>query len=644
MKKDKNDTKNDNVDTKIFDYSTEQEKSKEIIARFTKAKTFSSERLDAYTELMAFYQGNQHLLSRYKTKQPWVINMNTPYAAFAIDNRVSSLISSDYIGELLPLSAEDTESLSKLAKVYKKEWERLGIDSNVVEAIKQGAVVRENYVHLFTKKGISGSGKSKRLGDLEVYNIDPGQVFIDPSAKNLKDAEYCFVNDRITKQKAIKDYPILKNVENSSTDTATPTDRGEVYIENDYETEQDNVWTRKTYYEKRNGKIYMAILILNIIVFEKELPITLFPIAQFRWKKAAQSCYGLGLMDDVLALQKAISSIESSVTNTTIAYAAPSLMVRKGCGVDPKVVAKTNGAPGIVYAVDGDLSNAIRPVVAPKVEDSVLNIKTDFEQKIDKITGNSSQFLGNIGTAGNTSSGAKMAIERAKIIEMDVLNNIKEFVKDITDILIEHIIIMYSGEIISAFDGKSDDGQGYKFIDIELPKEDILKDIKYKYYIKLETKTPYSKERQKETIMQLFQFERQYDVPIKTVTTLDVINNSDLENKEEFVNRFNQINKQDSTTKAETILELVATATENGIDQNIITGAVSEIVSNVGETPILDELMAMLEQGFQAQIEQSEQAINNAAGQLMGSPTSMREMDNAMAEMPQIEPQLNQAM
>ena len=153
-------------------------------------------------------------------------------------------------------------------------------------------------------------------------------------------------------------YPKLKNIE-AIADNYTPEDRGEVYYDNDYTTEQEDVKTVITYYgKKKGGKLFKVVLVSGIIVEENEMKFPIFPIAQIRWKKAAQSCYGLSLMDDVLSLQKAVTSIESAVTNTAIAYAAPSMMVRKGCGVDPKVVAKANGAPGVVYAVDPALSSS----------------------------------------------------------------------------------------------------------------------------------------------------------------------------------------------------------------------------------------------------------------------------------------------
>ena len=56
--------KNKEVDS--INTAAEFDKAKPYLDKFEKAKNFNSSRKDAYAELMAFYQGNQHLLKRYK--------------------------------------------------------------------------------------------------------------------------------------------------------------------------------------------------------------------------------------------------------------------------------------------------------------------------------------------------------------------------------------------------------------------------------------------------------------------------------------------------------------------------------------------------------------------------------------------------
>lgn len=625
----------------IIDISSELEKAKPYLDKFNKASNFNKNRQEAYAENMAFYQGNQHLLKKFKNETPWVVNMNTPYATIAIDNRVSSILANDYIGELLPLSVQDVNAVEALSEVYKREWKRMDLDDVVRACIRGSAIVREFYCHIILNPSKSiGGGGSKNLGRLEAYAIEPAKIYIDPNARNLKDARYMFVIGRISKEEAIEKYSKIRRAKDmsSSFQYDTPEVRGEVYYDNDYTTEQEDVFTLLTYYGKENGKIKRVTLVNNIIVNEKTMNITKFPVLQMRWKKAAESCYGLSLMDEVLCLQKAITSIESAITNTAMSYAAPSMMVRKGCGVDPKAVAKANGAPGVVYSVEGNLDNAIRPVIPPKIQQEILNIKTDFQNQIDKITGNSSQFLGDIGSAGNTSSGTEMAIERAKIIEIDVLNNIREFVEDISEVIVEFVSQIYAGETITYNDGKKAEG-GYDFKSVQMPQQSELQKAEYKYYIELETKTPYSKERQKQLLLEIYQLERQYDTPVKTITVSDIIKNTDLENKDVIISRFNNLTFQDAQTKAEAIEKLIASANGIQVDPNLLTQAVAELITNNTETPALDEVMALLEQAVEQEIQQSEQRLNNAASMLTNTPQQQAGIEQEAAqimEQPQV--------
>ena len=610
----------------VLSIQEELDKSRPYTEMYEKAYNFNTERFDAYAELMAFYQGNQHLLKKYRTNRPWVVNMNTPYATVAIENRIASILVNDYEGDLIPLSPEDVDIIEPIDRVYKREWERLDIDRIIRNCVETSAVVREAYCHIILDdKKIYGGTKRKRVGALSAEIIEPGSVLIDPTARNLKDANYMIVLGRISKKEALNTYKKLEGLKLQAPDYM-PNQRGEIYYDNDYSTEQEDVFTVWNFYQKSDGKIKKTKLINNIIVKETTLDISRFPIAQLRWKKAAQSCYGISLMDQLLSLQKSINAIESAITNTAIAYAAPSMMVAKGSGVDPKVVAKSNGAPGVVYSVNGNLDNAIKPVVPPKIQDEILAIKQDFEAKIREISGNSNQFMGNIGTAANTVGGAEVAVERAKIIEVNIINNIEDFVEEIVNILVEFIMKMYPNAELTYSNGK--DGEGlWNFDVIKMPKKSEMKDLEYKFYIELDKKSQYSKDKQKQTLMDLFQFERQYDAPVKTITVSDIIKNSDLINKDEIIARYNNLNSQDAQTKAETIDKIISTANDMGISQDLVIQATAEIISGGNEHPATDQLMQMIEQGFSQQLQEVNAqadmgAIAQEDAQSMQDPTA----------------------
>ena len=235
--------------------------------------------------------------------------MNTPYAAVSIENRTASLLVSDYEGELLPLAPEDIEIVETLNSAYKREWERMKVDNIIRDSVNLCAVVREAYCHITVDdKKIRGGRYSKRVGALNAEIIDPSRVLIDPNARDLKDAAYMIVLGRISKKEAIKTYPKLEMLA-QQTETYTPEQRGEIYYDNDYTTEQEDVFNVWNFYIKDSGKIKKIKLINAIIVKESTIGISRFPIAQIRWKKASQSCYGISLMDQLLSLQKSIFSI-----------------------------------------------------------------------------------------------------------------------------------------------------------------------------------------------------------------------------------------------------------------------------------------------------------------------------------------------
>lgn len=575
-----------------------QEDAKPYLAEFERAKRKVGDRYDEHQENLAFYEGRQYELSKYKVTRPWVVRMRTPYAKVAIDTRVSSLIASDYTGQLIPMNPEDEESVAILNDFKNDEWERMELDMKIDEAIKTSAILRESYIHLIWVDKKMGKGETARDGYTEAYVIDtPSSVYIDPTALSLTDARFVSVLNRLSREECIEEFPEWKEALKKGNSIYTPTDRGEVNLGNDYATEQDDVMTKVTHYRKEDGKIKKCVIIEDMLVEETILDgLSVFPIAQMRWQRSSASPYGLALMDDLIDLQKATNAIESSTVNTAIAYSSPSYGVKKGSGVDPKQLAVAIGAPGMVVSVEGNISDAIAPLNLPRLDASVLNIKDSYILAIDRIAGITSPYVGSVGTAGNTEGGTKMAMERARIIEADVLHNIELFVKDITTILIQYISAQHSGDTVTS--RKLDKATGKPMFEQRDLPEDI-EDLEYSFFINLSMKTSYSKEREKELVLELYQMQHQYKDEIKLVNQLDVLESYDLPNKEVLVDRFKRLSAKSMEEKSQIIAEMVTSATKLGIDMGMVQKAIQEMMSGSQETPVTDQLMQVMQQKAQ---------------------------------------------
>ena len=597
-----------------------------LLSLFRSARDFHPSRFDDYEELMAFYEGDQDELTMFKNDKPWVVSMNTPYSSLAIDTRVASLQASDYRGKITPLSPDDVESIEKLDTLYKNEWDIMQMDDKISDAIHRSAVVREAYIHvIYNPDRIKGGTNRLQKGALEGYFLDPGSVLIDPRALDMKNADYIVVTERLTPHQAKQMYGISQD-DNSADHVFSPYERGEVYLGNDYDTEQQDVLTKMTFYEKSEDGIVKTCMVDGKIVTPKsELEIPVYPIAQLRWEKRAESPYGISLMDRLLPEQKAINSIESAVVNSALAFVAPQFVVRKDSGLDPKLVAKYNGAPGVVYVSNGDPTNAIVPLVAPKIDPQIIEIKREYEITIDKIASRTNEFLGRFGTAGNTASGAEAASSRATVIEQKFLRNMETFVQDLTEIIIHYITKAYKGKTIYTRSEEMANGR-FNFDELEVTKE--LEDLDYSFAIDLEVRTQYSRDREKSLMLELFQFERQYDAPIKTITVKDILKSYDVSNRQELVDRYDSLITKDEQTKAQLIQQFTQIATEAQAPAELITQGIQEIMAGK-ETPTVDQIIGQVEQqreemaDMQQQLQQDEMQSALAETQLQDEMMGM---------------------
>lgn len=610
-----------------------EQQAKPLLEKVRRAQRAVGDRASEHEELMAFYEGTQYNLSRYKTNRPWVVRMKTPYASSAIDTRTSSLIASDYRGELFPMAPEDEESVNALKDFLKDEWERMSLDNKIDEAIKASAIVRESYIHVVWVDEPYGHGSTKREGYIDTYLIEePSSVYIDPSANCLKDARYVAILQRKSLDEVEEMYPDYVGYIKAQGAGFVPQDRGEVSFRRDYNTEQDDVCTIITMYEKINGDIRKSLIIENFLVEQENLEGLNgnIPIAQMRWKRAFSSPYGISLMDEIIDLQKATNAIESAITNTAVAYASPSYAVRKGSGLDPKKVAVTAGAPGAVYHVEGDIDRALAPIKVPSLDQAIIGVKNEYIASIDRIAGITNPYLGSVGTSGNTAQGTKMALERARIIEADVLHNIETFVEDLTHLIILYIAVNHSGDTVTTRNVDTTTNE-IEFKVHELPEN--LAELPYTTYINLNTKTSYAKEREKEKILELYQMGHQYKDEIKLINQLDVLDAYELENHAKLVERFKLNTLQNNEAKAELIASILEMATSLGIPKEQVQPAIVELMSGGTETPITDQLMQMMQQMAQENAmrqEQELQQFTQNVGEAGVSPQAVQQMIGQM--------------
>ena len=616
-------------------------KASDFITMFKQARDFDPDRFEDYRELVAFYEGKQDELSFYQHEQPWVININAPYASDAIDIRVSSLKAKDYIGELYPLSPADVDKVTLLNDLTHVFWKEMQMDDKIDECIEKCAVEREAYIHITYDDTVFGGTNAVRTGKLKPNFIAPGAVCIDPAAENFKDADFIVITERVSKKYVKEKYKDKFNKEDEMGQVFSPNERGDDYVDNPSSSEVERSVTKLTFYEKVDGSVWKTVLVENKIVEQPEkFFIDVYPITQLRWKKRFKSPYGLSLMDKLLPLQKSVNSIESATTNSALQFASPSFAVNKSSGINAEVFAQVIGAPGVVVSVNGNPSDVVKQLFTNTIDKTMISVKEQNEQKIYKLAGVTAEFLGNFGTAGNTASGSNESSARAQIIENDVLSNLETFVQDNMEVIIAFLKSqVFAGEKVYTRSPKKTDGS-FDFNEYQIPETDSvdsLENIEVDYYVELDVKTPSSKEKTKLLLKELYTTERQYDNEIKVLTLLDVIENYDIPNKQEIRERYKNLVSKDNETKASAILQFSTVSEKYGIDANLISQGIIEFIEGK-ETPTVDTVLRQVEQII-AQQEQQQmlmqqqqlQEIQNLEQNIMQQEPTGDEEFNAVA-------------
>jgi hypothetical protein len=608
--------------------------SQEYYKMFIKARDFDIRRLDEYTVYMAYYEGKQNFIGAY-TNKPWIVDIITPYASDAIDLRVASLLASDYIGEVEPLSPEDVEPVRALNYAYQNLWKETKMDRHVSDSIYRAAILGDAFVHVVFDSGyIRGGTNRKNAGKIDAYFIDPASVFIDPSAFSVKDADYVFITERITPAEVRDTYPDFDFDRVRAGTTFQPRERGEIYAGADYSSEQEYVLTKWTCYEvenkgRKNQKVYKTCLVEDQIVEnKKKLPIKYLPIAHLKWEKRIKSPYGTGLFARILPLQKSVNAVESAIVNTALSYAVPSYLVSTDSGIDPSDLARVAGAPGVVIPVEGSVDAAVRALNQGKVVDEeLLGIKQQMESTIYKIVGVSREFTGTFGSAGNTKGGAQEASERSRMVEQKFFQNLEEYVEDLTEIYIDYIKNKFSGQMLYTRGEKQTSGQ-YNFMATPIPEE--TRNVDYTFSVNLDIKTQYSKQASKELVKELYQIERQYDAPVKVMNIKDIITNYNLPNQDELVKRYDDLTKRQDEQTSQVIAQLVTASNEYSIDPAMVQQAIAEILAGK-ETPTVDQIMQMIEQNAQQQQVQQQQSMEQAMQPML--PPEQQEITGGQVDM-----------
>ena len=539
----------------------EKETEKRIIRMINDAVEYRKSLRDAeYINNMAHYEGLHWNLAENKDESPFLLKSDINHLKNAIDLRLGSLFAESYYGQLEPLSPNDVNDINTLNNLYRNEWTRLNADDRVEAAIKNACIQDNGYTEItFDEGAIFGGTGTRREGSIVLNDLSTSDVYLDPKAASIDDCEYMVVKSRKTKNWIKRHKP--EWMSKIKSDDISPVDilgddSGNIYTGRDYSKSTGNLYVINTMYEKYPKEVDMTttddvtgedivekVTITAIKVYyvindtlidtDEDYPFDEFPIIPMQWEAEPQSPYGIPLVRGLTVPQKVANLIESASNNIAMHYTIPTWLVSEESGIDINKFAKLSSALGIAWKVTGDVSRAVKQMEYPAVDEQLIGIKDSFVANIQTYAGVTSQYIGNVGTAGSTAEGTNAAINRATVIDNAPIKQIEKYVEKLSRMIIKFMTRYYKDQTIYIRDTKKQMDGNYNFQEFFV--DENLENINYEFTVKLASRSKSDKNRQYNLLKDLYQTQNQYKDPNKVINIPDLVKAAQLDNYDEIV-------------------------------------------------------------------------------------------------------------
>ena len=403
----------------------------------------------------------------------------------AITNQGLSLVYS-------PLEVFDDEQMQERAEQGAKDftdfakimWENLDQEELNNEFVDDSVTVGTGILHYYWNPNKSGGNQLKWQGNMEGEVLDPLNVFFaNPHRHKIQEQEWIIIQDRMT-VKSVKDMAKQEGIAEELVRLigADNNESGEYTAETKEVTENDKITVLIKYF-KKDGAVYYSKSIANMMLVE-ERPLTpevegmtykmgLYPIAIMPCIRRKKCIYGLGIAQDIIAINKAINQLKAMQLLNAIQCGNPALITRPNA-IRQKI---TNQGGQIItdYSPNGD---GIRYMQPPNFSTIFSQLGNEMFELARTTTGVTDVSTGET-LGANMAASAIIALQnQAKTPIKELQNRYFSAIKEVGDIWLEFFKAYYNTDrnmIVEDEEGNSENrifnGSNYADIDYKLKVE-----------------------------------------------------------------------------------------------------------------------------------------------------------------------------
>jgi hypothetical protein len=569
------------------------DKAKDIWEKAREAIQFRRQQKDIiWQELDAFDRGEQWTI---KGDMPsWIPRPSTNYISKVKKFKTGNLMIDDYLGELKPLAAEDEPQIWMLQRFYEQLWDKLNLKYQILDVIRTSRLLGSGILYVgWDENYIGGTRGHLYQGEILVKPIEPSTFFIDPMAFDLEEANYCGTFIRTTEESIMRD-PSIKEADKknfkerrsvASTGQLSQYDRGEIFLNRDYSSYQQDVVDLITFYEKVEGEggightIKVTYLADGIVIKEiEEIRPNLFPFIKLDQHEQRQDFWGISDAQLILPNVKMINKVQSVIGTLATLYQNPQKIVFEGSGIDPRIVSKYGNAFGLVFLSKyPDLNNVIRNVEVSDIPRTLLEYIEFLKNDIEDFTGMSEIAQGSGAGSIQTAGGMNTLLQRSLIQDQDEFTVFEKFIERVSYALLHNAMEYYTDDrVMRMRDEDPNSSWEYEYVPF---KAEEFRDLAFDFSIDIVQKIRNSDQNKQDTMRMLSEWQLQYSPDVQIVTPEDIVKAFNPNNRDVILARIEKDREQKSYEKAAEVVMAVMQGMDAGYDEQMIAEVVFGILN-----------------------------------------------------------------
>lgn len=560
------------------------DKAKDIWQKARDAIQFRRQMKDTtWQELDAFDRGEQWTI---KGDMPsWIPKPSTNYISKIKKFKTGNLVIDDYLGELKPLAPQDHPQIWMLQRFYEQLWDKLNLKYHILDVIRTSRLLGTGILYVgWDENYIGGTRGHLYQGEILIKPIEPSTFFIDPMAFTLEEANYCGTYIRTTEEAIMRDPSIEKEAKNRfkerrstvSSGQMDQYDRGEIYLNRDYSSYQQDVVDLITFYEKIEADdglgytIKVTYIADGIIIKEvEEIRPNNFPFVVLRQYEQRQDFWGVSDAQLVLPNVKMINKVQSVIGTLATLYQNPQKIVYEGSGIDPRIVSKYGNAFGLVFLSKyPDLNNVIRNVDVEEIPQTLLAYIEFLKNDIEDFTGMSEIAQGLSAGSIQTAGGMSTLLQRSLVQDQDEYSVFEKFIEKVSYLLLNNALEYYTDNRIMRMRNEDPNSDfEYEYIPF---KSEEFRDLAFDFSIDIVQKIRNSDQNRRDIMRMLSEWQLQFSPDIQLVTAEDMIKAFNPADKYQMIERIKQEKETKSKENAQQIFQMVTQGLQTGVNPNEI--------------------------------------------------------------------------